>query len=240
MMSRFVRAAGLSVAALSLAAGVAFAGPSLAGESDATPVLTSYTDHGTAQSLLTPTVVDSIDTAATQEATADDSAPIVQHAVATTVDSSTSAGDDVTASDQPDTSKSLNAMVNDYASGEVPDDETNCLATAVYFESKGEPLRGQLAVAQVIINRTKSGRFPATLCGVVKQRGQFSFVRGGRLPTVPHGSADWRKAVAISYIATHDLGEKAAPRALFFHAKRVSPGWKMTRVAAVGNHVFYR
>ena len=121
----------------------------------------------------------------------------------------------------------------------MDDEELECLATAVYYESKGEPLVGQLAVAEVIVNRTKSSRFPSTLCGVVKQRGQFSFVRGGRLPHAPR-NASWRKAVAIAHIAVNDLADGAAPSALFFHARRVSPGWKLKRIAAVGNHVFYR
>ncbi|HJO66877.1 MAG TPA: cell wall hydrolase, partial [Sphingomonas sanguinis] len=61
-------------------------------------------------------------------------------------------------------------------------EELRCLAGAIYFEGRGEPLAGQLAVAQVILNRTKSGRFPTDVCNVIKQRGQFSFVRGGEIP----------------------------------------------------------
>jgi spore germination cell wall hydrolase CwlJ-like protein len=75
---------------------------------------------------------------------------------------------------------------------------------------------------------------------VVKQRGQFSFVRGGRFPPIARSSAHWRKAVAIAHIATRDLADSDAPRALFFHARHVSPRWKLTRVASVGNHIFYR
>jgi N-acetylmuramoyl-L-alanine amidase len=120
------------------------------------------------------------------------------------------------------------------------DAEEACLASAVYFESKGEPLRGQLAVAQVIVNRTRSGRFPASLCGVVKQRGQFSFVHGGHLPSAPHGSAAWRKAVAVARMARGDAAEPAAGNALFFHARRVSPGWHAVRIVTIGNQVFYR
>ena len=57
--------------------------------------------------------------------------------------------------------------------------ELECLAAGVYFESKSEPLGGQLAVGQVIANRANShGRFPSSYCGVLFQRGQFSFVRG--------------------------------------------------------------
>ena len=78
--------------------------------------------------------------------------------------------------------RSLAEAVEAYAAGDAGDAEQECLARAVYFEAKGEPLRGQLAVAQVILNRTQSGRFPSSVCGVVKQRGQFSFVRGGHFP----------------------------------------------------------
>ena len=116
-----------------------------------------------------------------------------------------------------------------------------CLAGAVYFELKGEPLQGQLSVAEVILNRTRSGRFPSSICGVVKQRSQFSFVRGGRFPPIARSSAAWRKAVGIARVAMQDLADGPAPRALFFHATYVSPGWRgLTRVATVGNHIFYR
>jgi spore germination cell wall hydrolase CwlJ-like protein len=119
--------------------------------------------------------------------------------------------------------------------------ELECLAAGVYFESKSEPLAGQLAVGQVIANRANSrGRFPGTYCGVLTQRGQFSFVKGGRWPAVSRHSLQWRNAVAIARIIDADLHNSSVGKALFFHARRVSPGWRLTRVAAVGNHVFYR
>jgi len=140
----------------------------------------------------------------------------------------------------PAPARSLADLVYDYASATTADEETECLARAVYWESNGEPLAGQLSVAEVIINRAQSGRFAATLCGVVRQRGQFSFVRGGYIPPPPSGARGWRNAVAIARIAREDLADGAAPSALFFHARRVHPGWRLTRVATVGNHVFYR
>lgn len=119
--------------------------------------------------------------------------------------------------------------------------ELECLAAGVYFESKSEPLAGQLAVGQVIANRANSrGRFPSTYCGVLTQRGQFSFVRGGRWPSVNKNSLQWKNAVAVARIVHGDLHDSSVGKALFFHARRVSPGWRMTRVAAVGNHIFYR
>jgi hypothetical protein len=136
--------------------------------------------------------------------------------------------------------QSLAAMVVDRAGATPASAEQACLATAVYFEAKGEPLKGQLGVAHVILNRTHSGRFPRSVCGVVKQPGQFSFVHGGRLPRIPHAAAAWKTAVAIADIALSGDAPAPAPKALFFHARYVAPGWHLTRVAAIGNHVFYR
>ncbi len=136
--------------------------------------------------------------------------------------------------------RSLAELVAEHASTQTVDAQHECLAGAVYFEAKGEPLHGQLSVAEVILNRARSGRFPASACGVVKQRGQFSFIRGGRFPAIARASLAWKRAVAIARIAVQDLADGPAPKALFFHAKRVSPRWRLTRVAAVGNHIFYR
>lgn len=119
------------------------------------------------------------------------------------------------------------------------DSELRCLAGAVYFESRGESLPGQLAVAHVVINRAQSGRFPKSLCGVVHQKSQFSFVRGGKMPAV-RNAAQWNNAVAIAQIARDGSWKNHAPGALFFHARYVSPGWRKTRIAQIDNHIFYR
>jgi spore germination cell wall hydrolase CwlJ-like protein len=74
---------------------------------------------------------------------------------------------------------------------------------------------------------------------VITQRGQFSFVRGGKLPTPP-ANAQWRKALAVAKVAQKDLWESPAGNALYFHARYVKPSWNRPRVATVGNHVFYR
>ena len=125
-------------------------------------------------------------------------------------------------------------------SSEAGSRELECLAGAIYFESKSESLQGQLAVGNVIANRANSGRFPSSYCGVVYQRSQFSFVRGHSMPHIPRASQDWKDAVAIAKIVDHRLHPSPMGKALFFHARRVSPGWKLTRVGTLGNHVFYR
>jgi len=135
---------------------------------------------------------------------------------------------------------SLPRLVALHAGTETASREEECLAGAVYFEAKGEPLDGQLAVAQVIMNRTRSGRFPSSVCGVVFQPSQFSFVRGHGFPPIARGSLNWRQAVAIAKIATDDMWESSVDNALYFHARRVSPGWRLNRIATIGNHVFYR
>ena len=118
--------------------------------------------------------------------------------------------------------------------------ELECLAVGIYYESKSEPLAGQLAVGQVIANRAKSGRFASTYCGVLFQRSQFSFVRGGSYPAPARSSRQWENAVAVAKIVHQKLHISSVPSALFFHAKRVSPGWRLARVGSVGNHIFYR
>jgi len=133
----------------------------------------------------------------------------------------------------------LAAAVAAQAMPDTMADDLQCMAGAIYFESKGEPLSGQLAVAEVILNRTKSGRFPKSVCSVVTQRGQFSFVRGGRVPAIAPNK-QYRTAVAVARVALADAWDSPATGAMYFHARRVSPSWNRVQVAAIGNHVFYR
>ncbi|MCP1470115.1 spore germination cell wall hydrolase CwlJ-like protein [Sphingobium sp. OAS761] len=135
---------------------------------------------------------------------------------------------------------SLAALVDAHGAPEDLSGDMQCLAGAVYFESKGESLEGQLAVARVVINRARSGRFPDSLCGVVYQRSQFSFVRGNSMPPIRMNGRSWREAVAIAQIAMDDSWDSRAEGALFFHARRVSPGWGKKQLAAIDNHIFYR
>jgi spore germination cell wall hydrolase CwlJ-like protein len=123
---------------------------------------------------------------------------------------------------------SLPALVAQMNGGELSP-ELNCLAQAVYFEARGEDLTGQLAVAQVVINRTASGRFPQDYCSVVTQRGQFSFVRGGHIPSAPATSPAWHRARAIARIAHHDLWDSGVGESLYFHASSVRPSWSRGR-----------
>lgn len=135
----------------------------------------------------------------------------------------------------------LAELVADQSDGQVAlNEQQNCLAGAIYFEAKSESLEGQLAVGRVIVNRAKSGRFPASYCGVVYQPSQFSFVRGRSMPGINKASRQWQNATAMARIADANMWRSPVEGALFFHAASVSPGWRMKRMARIDNHVFYR
>jgi spore germination cell wall hydrolase CwlJ-like protein len=233
-MFSFVRAAGYAAAVLAAAMAPTFADPSLALGVDPAPTEASYIDHAVATLEAVEPQGDPVGALKTLAHDIDFSTQVAEHAVATV----TGSGSTTESSDQ--VGGSLASLVDAHGDASVGDSEMECLAGAIYFESKGEPLAGQLAVAEVIINRTKSGKYPTTLCGVVKQPSQFSFVRGGRMPPIAKDSAAWRKAVAIAHIASNDLAESPVPSATSFHATYVSPRWRMKRLATVGRHVFYR
>lgn len=110
-----------------------------------------------------------------------------------------------------------------------------CLSEAVYREARGEGYRGQLAVAQTVLNRTRNTHFPATVCAVVFQKGQFSWTRSWRKGdwTADHHSA---QVARIALMGTHSLKDF---KALYFHNTTVRPHWKRKRLATIGNHVFY-
>jgi spore germination cell wall hydrolase CwlJ-like protein len=233
-MSPIFRAAGVAAVSLFAVIGTAYAAPAQAW--DVVPTSFTFLDHETASLQgsdlgLNPDVAAA---AAPAETAAD--APVAAPEPATIP-----VPVEAVEPEPAPVRRSLAELVADHGTVETDGGEHECLAGAVYFESKGEPLQGQLSVAEVILNRTRSGRFPTSICGVVKQRSQFSFVRGGRFPPIARSSAAWRKAVGVARVAMQDLADGPAPRALFFHATYVSPGWRgLTRVATVGNHIFYR
>ena len=138
--------------------------------------------------------------------------------------------------------ESLHALVSAMPATGKLSEEMRCLAGAVYFESRGEPLEGQLAVAQVVINRSESRQFPSSYCGVVYQRAQFSFVRGGKMPRIKQGSAAWKRAKAVARIAHQGLWDSEADDSLYFHANYVRPSWARRKVAraTIKTHIFYR
>ena len=124
----------------------------------------------------------------------------------------------------------------------------NCLAAAVYYEAGFEPVAGQRAVAQVVLNRVRDPRFPASVCGVVFQGArrhtgcQFSFVCDGSFHRRPPKSAQLAHARSI---AEQALAGRVAPEvgtATYYHASYVHPSWgrRLVMVNHIGVHIFYR
>jgi spore germination cell wall hydrolase CwlJ-like protein len=136
----------------------------------------------------------------------------------------------------------LYALVDRYSVGAALDEQGNCLATAVYFEARGESLEGQLAVARVVMNRSVSGRYPPDWCSVVKQPAQFSFVRHGEFPSIDTNSAAWARAQGIARLATANVVPSVGSDVLWYHANYVAPSWghRLNVVEKIGAHIFYR
>lgn len=126
-------------------------------------------------------------------------------------------------------------------------EEWRCLSEALYFEARGETVKGQFAVAEVIINRVKSPRFPGSLCGVINQgtghkyRCQFTYTCDGR-DEVVNDPATYAR---VAKVARASMDGKAAPLtdgATYYHTTAVKPNWSrvFTKTARIGVHLFYR
>jgi spore germination cell wall hydrolase CwlJ-like protein len=119
----------------------------------------------------------------------------------------------------------------------APDAELNCLAKVIVHEAGNQPRAGQLAVAQVVMNRVRSGRFASTICGVVMQRGQFFNVHAYNPPR----DGRWRLAMELARDAREGISEPVIGNALFFRAAYSSGSFGNRRqVGRIGAHLFYR
>ncbi|MFN3512597.1 MAG: cell wall hydrolase [Phenylobacterium sp.] len=123
----------------------------------------------------------------------------------------------------------------------------DCLAAAVYYEAAWEPLEGQRAVAQVVLNRVRHPAFPKSVCGVVFQGSQrktgcqFSFTCDGSMNRPPQPAA-WARAREVAVAALNGHVMKKVGNATHYHAEYVAPYWSpgLLKVGGVGSHVFYR
>ncbi len=241
-MSKFVKAATVAAISVTLGSAVITADPGFAFGNNQSTALTADTIMIDAATLAADQNIANLAKEGKVTATLADNGDIIftpGNGGGPIMDPSDEAlGDD----DSPDnmSASSLAELVRTQDTKSSLSAEEHCLAGAVYFESKGESLAGQLAVARVVMARSKSGRFPSSLCGVVYQKSQFSFVRGNSMPRIDTGGTHWRHAIAISKIALNNSWQSPVEGALFFHARRVSPGWRLTRLGTVDNHIFYR
>lgn len=127
------------------------------------------------------------------------------------------------------------------------DAQWQCLAEAIYFESRGEPIAGQIAVAEVVLNRTASRNFPGSICGVTNQgvgsgRGcQFSYACDG-LSDVMKASVARDRSEKLARLMIDGRPRTVAGGATYFHVRSIRPDWsrKFSRTVTIGQHMFYR
>ncbi|MGE0046030.1 MAG: cell wall hydrolase [Hyphomonadaceae bacterium] len=125
--------------------------------------------------------------------------------------------------------------------------ELHCLSEAIYFEARSESYRGQVAVAEVVMNRVRSSAYPNSICGVVYQGHQratgcqFTFTCDGSLGHRPRGRA-WERAQNIAAQVMLGYTRSVTGRATHYHTHAVNPVWNamLVRTVSVGDHVFYR
>lgn len=126
-------------------------------------------------------------------------------------------------------------------------DELDCLAQALYFEARGETVKGQFAVAEVILNRVKSERFPQSACGVINQgtgrkyQCQFTYTCDGRKEVINEPRA-YERVSKVARAALDGVAPKLTEGATHYHTKAVKPRWSKvyTKTTAIGTHIFYR
>lgn len=219
-MNRIVRFAGFAAAAFALVAGASYSDPAAAGETLTKAPAVVITEVPTAPTMTDPGLFSRMWANVTALVTPAPEAP----APTTTAPAAR-----------------LAELVLAYAGTQTSDREMECLANAVYFEARSEPIEGQLAVAEVVMNRAASGRYPTDLCSVITQKAQFSFINRGRFPRADRGSEAWKKAVAIASIARQKLAGNLPSSVLWYHATYVSPSWgkRLTRQTQIGLHIFY-
>ena len=140
----------------------------------------------------------------------------------------------------------LDASVIDRIEVKERSDEWSCLAEALYFEARGEGVQGQIAVAEVILNRVDSGRYPDSVCDVVRQGAdgsgcQFSYMCDGLEEHIANRKA-FDRAGKLAWLMLAGKPRTLTDEALYFHATSVRPTWSRSfvRTARIGGHIFYR
>ena len=127
------------------------------------------------------------------------------------------------------------------------DAQMQCLAQAIYFEARGEPLDGQIAVAEVVLNRVDDPKFPKTICGVTRQgagsgRGcQFSYVCDRNSDTMK-SAVSRERSEKIASLMLAGRARTVTDGATYFHTRSIRPDWsrRFVRTASIGHHLFYR
>ena len=131
----------------------------------------------------------------------------------------------------------------------VRDRQLGCLAKNIYYEAGGEPFEGKVAVAQVTLNRADSGQFSGDICRVIYQKNivyekvlcQFSWVCDRVADSRPVNKAVYDESMAVAKkVLLEGFRLPGLTEAMYFHGDYINPGWKRTKVAHIGRHIFYK
>lgn len=124
-----------------------------------------------------------------------------------------------------------------------------CLATNIYYEAGNQPFEGKVAVAQVTMNRTESGLYPADICKTIYQKNivyekvlcQFSWVCDRTVMARPVNRANFRESEEVAKkVLLEGFRLPSLNEAMYFHGDYINPGWKRERITKIGNHIFYK
>ena len=127
--------------------------------------------------------------------------------------------------------------------------QLTCLATNIYYEAGNQPFEGKVAVAQVTINRTESGQYPADICKTIYQKNivyekvlcQFSWVCDRAVIARPVNRANFKESEEVAKkVLLEGFRLPSLKDAMYFHGDYINPGWKREKITKIGNHIFYK
>jgi len=144
---------------------------------------------------------------------------------------------------------SLEPLTASAITAEVRERQLGCLAKNIYYEAGSEPFEGKVAVAQVTLNRTESGKFPGDICQTIYQKNvfyskvvcQFSWACDRDTGVKPLNSAMYTQSMeAAKKVLLEGFRLPSLKDALYYHADSINPGWNKQKIAQIGHHIFYR
>ena len=127
--------------------------------------------------------------------------------------------------------------------------QLTCLATNIYYEAGNQPFEGKVAVAQVTMNRTESGLYPADICKTIYQKNivyekvlcQFSWVCDRAVIARPVNRANFKESEEVAKkVLLEGFRLPSLTDAMYFHGDYINPGWKREKITKIGNHIFYK
>ena len=131
----------------------------------------------------------------------------------------------------------------------VRERQLTCLATNIYYEAGNQPFEGKVAVAQVTMNRTESGLYPADICKTIYQKNivyekvlcQFSWVCDRAVMARPVNRANFKESEEVAKkVLLEGFRLPGLTSAMYFHGDYINPGWKREKITKIGNHIFYK